>query len=123
MLFLAITTVVVMVWLFVPKLPYMKIVILAALLIGAVTFWVDVDTVVANYNVDAYLSGKLESVDVAFLFYDIGPESAGPMARLAAQGDDPAIQRAAREYLERYERYTAEDLREWNYVIHQLPEN
>jgi hypothetical protein len=58
MLFLAVTTVVIMVWLFIPKLPYMNVVVLAALLIGAVTFWADIDTVVANYDVDAYLSGK-----------------------------------------------------------------
>lgn len=123
MLFLAITTVVVMVWLFVPKLPYMKIVILAALLIGAVTFWVDVDTVVANYNADAYLSGKLETVDLAHLFYDIGPEAADAIDRLAAEAQEPAIQRAAREFAERnrerYKEETLEDFRSWNYVIYQ----
>ena len=119
MLFLAVTTVVIMVWLFIPKLPYMKVVILAALLIGAVTFWADIDTVVANYNVDAYLSGKLETVDTWFLFNDIGPEAAGPMARLAQEADDPAVQRAAKEFLERYRHYAPEDFRDWNYVIYQ----
>lgn len=119
MLFLAVSTLVVMVWLFVPKLPYMKAVILAALVIGAVTFWVDVDTVVANYNVDAYLSGKLETVDVAFLYYDIGPEAAGPMEKLAASAPDAWVQKAAREYVERYRGYEIKDLRYWNYVVDQ----
>lgn len=123
MLFLAVTTLAVLVWLFVPKLPYMKVVVLAALLIGAVTFWVDVDTVVANYNADAYLSGKLETVDLAHLFYDIGPEAADAIDRLAAEAQEPAIQRAAREFAERNrERYKEEalkDFRSWNYVIYQ----
>lgn len=124
MLFLAVTTVVVTVWLFVPRLPYMKVVILAALVIGAVTFWVDVDTVVANYNVDAYLSGKLETVDVSYLYYDIGPEAVAPMDRLAAEAEDPAVQQMAREFAEKNrERYHTEnitqDLRGWNYVLHR----
>ena len=119
MLFLAITTVVVMIWLFVPKLPYMKVVILAALIIGAATIWMDVDTLVANYNVDAYLSGKLETVDVSFLYHDIGPEAAEPMARLVAEAEDPQVQQMARKYLWRYEKIPSTDLRGWNYVIYK----
>ena len=64
MVFLAITTVLVAVWLFVPKMPYMKVVLLTALIIGAVVLWADVDTVVARYNVQAYQTKKLETVDV-----------------------------------------------------------
>ena len=67
MVFLAITTVIVAVWLFVPKMQYMKAVILTALVMGALVLWVDVDTVVAAYNVSAYETGLLDTLDVPYL--------------------------------------------------------
>ncbi len=67
MVFLAVTTVVVSLWLILPKLPYMKVIVVSGLLIGAVTAWVDVDSAVASYNVRAYQSGKLETVDIVHL--------------------------------------------------------
>jgi hypothetical protein len=121
MLFLAVTTVVALVWMFVPRLPYMKVVLLAALVISAVTFWMDVDTVVANYNVDAYLSGKLETVDLSYLYYDIGPEAVDAIDRLAAEAKDPSVQRSARGFAKQNrERYAySYDLRQWNLVLHR----
>ena len=67
MVFLAVTTVVVSLWLMVPKIPYMKWIVIAGLLIGAVTAWADVDTVVAAYNVRAYQAGQLQTVDINHL--------------------------------------------------------
>ena len=73
---------------------------------------------------NAYLSGKLETVDVSYLYYDIGPEAVAPMDRLAAEAEDPAVQQMAREFAEKNrERYHTEnitqDLRGWNYVLHR----
>ena len=65
MLFLAVTAAVIMCWLFLPKLPYMKAILLAAMVIGAVTLWADVDTIVASHNVNGYLSGKYTTIDVS----------------------------------------------------------
>ena len=67
MVFIAFTVVFVTVWLFCPRFPYMKAVVLTGLLIGCIVAWSDVDTMVAAYNVSAYQSGALESIDVSYL--------------------------------------------------------
>jgi hypothetical protein len=67
MVFIAFTVVYVTVWLFCPRFPYMKAVVLTGLLIGCVVAWADVDTMVAAYNVHAYQSGALESIDIGHL--------------------------------------------------------
>lgn len=115
MLYLAFVTVIVMVWLFVPKLPYMKIVMLAALLIGALVIWVDVDTFVARYNVDAYLSGKLETVDVWYL-NDLTDGAIPHLARLAQNAPDRKIAETAQRALENRHVFREADFRSWNYV-------
>lgn len=115
MLFFGLTTAVVMVWLFVPKLPYMKAVILAAMVIGAATIWADVDTQVARYNVDAYLSGKLETVDVVHIFY-LGDGAVPQLIRLAEEAPDPNVAREAQKWLAMCKADNCKDFREWNYV-------
>lgn len=67
MAFLAMATACVCIWLFVPRFAYMKAVVLMALVMGAVTAWADVDTVVAAYNVRAYQAGQMKTVDVQYL--------------------------------------------------------
>ena len=111
MLWMALTTVTVCLWLFMPKLPYMKVVILTAMVIGAVVFWVDVDTVVAKYNVEHYHSGDLETVDMDHMG-SLGP-AAVPYIRQLADDPDPEISQHAKEIL-RKRSYTVEDFRGWN---------
>jgi len=84
MVFLALTTIFVSIWLFVPKFAYMKAVLLTALAMCSITAWVDVDTVVAKYNVWAYQSGKVEFVDV----YHLGELSKGAIPALEALAAD-----------------------------------
>ena len=67
MLWLAVTTVLVCVWLFRPSLPYMKVSTVVGLALCAGLFLGDLDGRVAQYNVRAYQSGKLETVDVNYL--------------------------------------------------------
>lgn len=114
--FIGITTVLVCLWLFVPKLPYMKLVLVVALLIGALTAWADVDTVVARYNVTAYQSGKLETVDVYYL-NELG-EGAIPYIALLQDDGNPLIAQPAKDFLSNTYHVTAEDFRRWNYVNH-----
>lgn len=114
MLFLAVTTGVVMVWLFVPELPYMKVVLLTAMVIGTVTLWTDVNTQVARYNVDAYLTGQLDHVDVAYL-NSLGSSAVPQLARLAEQAEDAGVAKTAQTYLENQGTGDG-DLRQWNYV-------
>ena len=67
MLWLGVTTILVSVWLFKPRFPYMKGAVICALILGCVTFWADVDTQVARYNVRAYQSGQLETIDMGHM--------------------------------------------------------
>jgi len=117
MLYLAFVTAIVMVWLFQPKLPYMKLVILAALIIGALVIWADVDTVVARYNVDAYLSGSLETVDVWYLS-DLSDGAVPQIARLAQKAPDKKIADMAQMVLDNRHVSSCSDFRGWNYVNH-----
>ena len=57
MVCVAVALVCVAIWILAPRFPYMQIVVLAVLAVGCFTGWMDVDTQVARYNVDAYLSG------------------------------------------------------------------
>ena len=118
--FLGITTIFVCIWLFVPKLPYMKAVLIAALVIGAAVAWADVDTVVARYNVNAYLSGQLESVDIWHL-YELG-DGAVPYIALLKEDPDPSVAEDARDILSHTYYSAAEDFRSWNYVSHVAKE-
>ena len=117
MLFLAITTGAVCLWLFIPKLPYMKVVILAALIIGAVVIWADVDSTVAGYNVDAYLSGRLQHIDVWHLG-DLGTGAVPHIVRLREEAADPDVVRAANTVLSEWS-LPQWDLRSWNWSVQQ----
>lgn len=113
MLFLAISTVTVMVWLFLPKIPCMKVIVLAALIIGAAVIWLDVDSMVAGFNVDAYLSGRLAHIDMDHLT-SLGSGAAPHINRLAKVTCDPEIFQIAYEYLSRFTSQST-DLRSWNW--------
>ena len=117
MIWLGITTAVVTVWLFVPKLPYMKAVLLCALVIGAAVFWADVDTVTARYNVNAYLSGKMETVDVWYLS-TLG-DGAVPYLQKLGNEADGEIAEEARDAIDRQYVRSSDDYREWCYVNYE----
>lgn len=111
MVWLGITTVIVSIWLFLPKLPYMKAVVLTAMVMGALVFWVDVDTVVARYNVNAYRSGQLETIDVGHLD-SLGPAVIPYLAQLT-EDKNPEVARQAQSSMD-MRSYSLEDFREWN---------
>lgn len=115
MVFMGITTLIISVWLFLPKLPYMKAILVIGLTMGALVAWADVDTVVAWYNVNAYQSGQLETVDMVYLS-ELG-YGAVPYIHALAEDSDPDIKVCAQDILEfRYEAGTIEDFRFWNYA-------
>ena len=115
MCFLGLVTVFVCVWLFVPKMPYMKAVVLTALVIGALVSWTDIDTQVAKYNVDAYLSGKMETVDLDHL-RSLGNGATSHILRLAQEAEDTSVAYDARILLRRRQTEPDTDIRSWNYV-------
>jgi hypothetical protein len=113
MVFLGVTTGLVCLWLFAPKVPYMKVILLVALSMGAVTLWADVDTVVAAYNVSAYQSGSLATVDVDYL----GTLGDGAVPYISQLTTDSYINVASRakEILAHRNTVTG-DFRSWNYT-------
>ena len=116
MIFLGLATATVALWLFIPKLPYFKVVLLVALVMGATVLWADVDTVVADYNVTAYQSGQLQTVDVGYLA-SLGDGAKPHIARLV-DDPDPKVAKAAKNALTRFPDPIGEtkDFRDWNYV-------
>jgi hypothetical protein len=112
MVFLGLATVSVSIWLFVPKMPYMKVILIIALVMGAAVLWADVDTLVAAYNVSAYQAGMLKSVDVAYLT-TLSSGAVPYIAELAQTGHPDAI-----FYMDSVELSlpAAFDLRSWNWA-------
>ncbi|MBP3673491.1 MAG: DUF4173 domain-containing protein [Oscillospiraceae bacterium] len=113
MLWLALTTIFVCVWLFSPRVPYMKLVLLTGLLFCAALMWADVDAQVARYNVRAYQNGQLETVDMRHL----ARLNAGavPYIEELVHDADPEIAQTARDILAYYGN-SDYDLRGWNYA-------
>ena len=120
MVFLGITTALVCLWLYLPRLPYMKAVVLVALVIGAAVLWLDVDTQVARYNVDHFLSGDLSSADIDHLA-SLGP-GAVPYLEELANCDNVPIANMARDYLENWYLYTGDDFRSFTVLGHRAGE-
>lgn len=112
MVFLAVTTVIVSLWLILPKLHYMKWIVITGLLIGGITAWVDVDTVVAAYNVRAYQAGQLETVDIHHLC-SLSDGAIPYIEELALSGREDAITIHARQHLEDRGQ-KVKDLRNWS---------
>lgn len=112
-LFFGVAALTVSINLFMKKPRYMQVIIITALLLGGTAFWADVDTVVATYNVNAYLDGDLETVDVEYL----GELSSGAIPQIARliNDDDPMVAKEARRILRRSDA-DWEDFREWNYA-------
>ena len=114
MVFLGITTAIVCVWLYVPKLQYMKAVMILALAMGAAVLWADVDTQVAKYNVDHYLSGDLATVDMEHLIA-LGP-GAVPYLEKLANSDKTLVSSVARANLRLWYLREADDFRGMSYM-------
>ncbi len=115
MVFLGMATVLVCLWLFVPKIPYMKAVLLIALAMGAAVVWTDVDTMVARYNVQAYQSGKLDSVDVDYL-ETLSAGAVPYIAQLAQDGNPDAQAFMEKKSSQDYWNASRHDLRSWNWA-------
>lgn len=94
MLCLAICFLGLLVRLFVPRFPYMKLAAGAAVVVVCALAWADVDAQVARYNVTAYETGRLESVDVDLLS-TLKPSAAPYVARLTRDPDPEVCQAAA----------------------------
>ena len=75
--FLAVIFITVLFRLFFQKTPYIKVALAAAALLLLCTAFVNIDRVVAQYNVEAYLSGTLDSIDMDTL-HDLDSNATAP---------------------------------------------
>lgn len=116
MVWLGLTTVFVCIWLFKPRMGYMKQAVLLALFLCAVLLWADVDTCVARYNVRAYQKGRLETVDLNHL--EGLSDSAVPyLAELTQDGNKRIAWQAKQILTEKAGRFDHDaDLRGWNWA-------
>jgi len=117
MVFLALLTVLILVRLIRPNFRYMPAATIAALAICAAVSWTDVDTLVANYNVDAYLSGTLETIDMPHL-ESLGEGAVPAVYRLATQSTDRLVSSRAYMILENNYTSYSRDPRSWNIASH-----
>lgn len=115
MLFMALVTIFVAVWLFVPRLPYMKVILLAGLVIGGLTLWADVDTQVAAYNVSAYVSGQMEDIDITYLC-SLSDGAVPHIYRLVKDAPEQSVSDMAGRFLKNRNSSLGEDFRSWNYA-------
>ncbi len=115
MIFLGTVTLLLCLWLFFRKLPYMKFTVLTALLLAALVSWADVDTVVARYNTEAYLSGRMKTVDVAYLD-SLGDGAVPYLVQLHKEAKDESIREMAHDVLLFRDTKTIRDFRSWNYA-------
>ena len=112
MLWLAITTVLVSIWLFRENLPYMKLSMVVGLALCTMLFLGDVDARVAQYNVRAYQSGKLQTVDVEYL--RSLSDGAIPYLEELTRDADEKVARDAINTLRYYYKSNDTDWRRWN---------
>ena len=112
MVWLAVTTAAVCVWLFRPRLPYMKVSLLLGLALCAGLFLGDLDARVAQYNVRAYQSGRLQTVDVDYLD-DLG-SGVVPWLEELTQDENEDVANKAVHALENYYFNRDTDWRHWN---------
>lgn len=93
MLLLAATFLCVLARLYAPRFAYMKVIVLTAALLLLAAGYADIDAVIARYNVDAYRTGALETVDVDALCA-LGDGATPQLARLL-NDRDPAVRAQA----------------------------
>ena len=86
--------------LFISEIPYMKVILITACSVLLITCLVDADRVIATYNVDAYLSGKLDSVDVSTL-EELDSSAIEPLLRLYREDDGQAGKNAQKALIKR----------------------
>ena len=89
MLWLALWVLAAAICLFHPRFPHMKVAVIAALVLASLACWWDLDGAVAQYNVRAYETGKLQTVDLDTLAYL--SDSAIPYIGELTEAEDPNV--------------------------------
>lgn len=96
--FLAVIFITVLFRLFFKKIPYIKVALAAAALLLTVTAFVNVDRVIAKYNIEAYLSGTLDSIDMDTL-HDLDSNATAPYLLKLVNDKNRTVSRKAQKLL------------------------
>ena len=80
----------------------LPVIVITGLVFAAAFCLINTNRLIARYNVDMYLNGKHESIDVAYIADDLGHSSVPELKRLSDQAQDAEVKRSASEYLELY---------------------
>ena len=99
--FLGVVFIAVALRLFVKRMPYMKAAIIAAAVLTAAMCYADVDGMIAKYNVEAYLDGRLEAVDTDAL-YDLSSDAVVPYVLQLIDDPDVDVQMGVRRVLRKH---------------------
>jgi len=99
MIFLAATFIIVIIRLFTKKIGYMKYILLAGCAVLLVTCCADVDRVIATYNVNAYLSGSLKTVDIDTIDKLESDAVIEPLIKLYNEANSFSVRREAKTVL------------------------
>lgn len=97
MIFLAIVFVLLILRLFITKLPYMRPLVLAAAVICIAVGLTDIDATIARYNISAYQNGNLSAIDTAQL--KELDDSAVPYMLELLEDKDEAVRTAVKAHL------------------------
>lgn len=109
--------------LIVPKFPYMAVTLILCTLVGIGVLYADVNTTIARYNTEAYLSKDLDTVDIETL-KELGAAAVPYLDRLCREADDLSVRRYAKSaltYLK--DDYRSEtDFRRFNLTVYRATE-
>lgn len=94
MALLAVYFIIQIVRLFVPKLRASALVFAAVVLFVGVFLFADFDRIIAAYNVDAYLSGEMNEIDVDMLG-DLSASAVPSLLRLYDEAEEPLVRQSA----------------------------
>lgn len=75
--------------------------IVFAVMFGGLMFC-DVPTIVAEYNTDAYLSGRFDDVDIFELYFNCGEAGIASLVKLSEKAPDEDIRAEATNYIKNY---------------------
>lgn len=84
MAFIAVLLAAAFIKVFCPQTRFWPVFLAAGLSIWLVFAYVNIDARIAEYNVDAYLSGELDEIDIDYLTQSLAPESLPAIKKLAA---------------------------------------
>lgn len=108
MVFLALVFLAVTLRLFARKFPYMKVAVLSFCLLGLALSFCDIDTTIARYNVEAYQTKRLETVDVETLA-ELSDGAVPYLVELTKDADPEVARQAHNELVIRiFERFDVE---------------